>query len=112
MKKAFFTLFVILLSLLFTLSVYAHEDGKYDEPFDFGKTVLISAVIGLIIGFIAVSLMKVQLKSVRYAKNAANYIREGSFCLTESRDVFLYSTVARVPKPQSNEKKVIKTKAL
>ncbi len=105
MKKAVFTLFVLLLSLLFVLSVYAHEDVKYDESFDFGKTVLISAVVGLIIGFIAVSLMKAQLKSVRSAKNAANYIRQGSFSLTESRDVFLYSTVTRVSKPQSNEKK-------
>lgn len=56
--------------------------------------------IGIVIAFIVVLIMKSQLKSVHFQSAAEDYVKSGSFHLTESRDIFLYSTITRTPKPQ------------
>lgn len=70
--------------------------------FPFFQNVIIALVVGFIIAFIATAVMKGQLKSVRAVYNAASYIKSGSFSITESRDLFLYSTIAKTPRQQSN----------
>ncbi len=79
--------------------LYTDRSEKYEFPL--GKYMLISIFAGLIIGLITVLVMRSQLKSVRFAKNAAGYIESGSFKLTESRDLFLYSTLSKTPRQQS-----------
>lgn len=59
-------------------------------------------VIGLIFGFLIVTGLKSQLKSVRSKAEANDYVRKGSFNLTTQRDVFLYSNVTSRPKPKDN----------
>ena len=71
------------------------------EPFDPGSSFLIAAVIGLIAALIVVSSMKAQLKSVRQ-QNAGSYLKDGSFQLTESREMFLYRNVHRTVKQESS----------
>ncbi|MBQ8208563.1 MAG: TPM domain-containing protein [Clostridia bacterium] len=66
------------------------------------KYVIIAFAVGFLIAFIATAVMKGQLKSVRPAYNAASYIKNGSFKVTESRDLFLYSTITKTPRPQNN----------
>lgn len=60
-----------------------------------------AVIIGIIIAFIVVFIMKSQLKTVRFQPAASNYLKEGSLNITQSRDIFLYSTVTRTPKPKN-----------
>ncbi len=71
-------------------------------PFEVGKNLVISLVIGFIIAFIAVSVMKGQLKSVNFQKNASTYVKPGSMVVTTARDFFLYSHITRVAKPKDS----------
>ncbi len=67
--------------------------------------ILIAFVVGVIIGLIGVFIMKSQLKSVRFQAAAHHYEKKDTFVLTEQRDVYLYSTVTKIPKPKNNSKK-------
>jgi len=51
---------------------------------------------------ISVFVMASQLKSVRPQTAARNYMKPNSLNLTVSRDLFLYRTVTRTPRPKSN----------
>ncbi len=79
-----------------------------DELASYGKFqfsilyLFVGAVIGVIIAFIVVLIMKGKLKSVRYQSAAQNYMRQGSLNITEKRDIFLYSTVSKRAKPKDN----------
>ncbi len=66
------------------------------------STLLVCLVIGFVVAFIVVSVMKGKLKSVHFQDNARAYVREGSFVLDHSRDLYLYSNVTRVAKPKNN----------
>ena len=68
----------------------------------YGKTIAISMGAGLMIGLIVVAIMAAKMKTVRAQREASDYVRPGSFQLTTSRDIFLYSHVHRTPKPKSN----------
>lgn len=52
-------------------------------------------ILGLGIALIVVFSMKSGMKSVRKKRGAANYVRDGSFRLHTSQDLFLYSTTTR-----------------
>ena len=67
--------------------------------FNVVMNLLVSIGIGLLVAFIATSTMKGKLNSVRMQKGAANYVKQGSLNITDSRDIFLYRTVT------SSEKK-------
>lgn len=71
-------------------------------PFDTGMNLVISIVVGFIIAFIAVSIMKGKLKSVAFQRDAATYVKQGSMDVTVARDFFLYSTITRTAKPKNN----------
>ncbi len=77
------------------------RDGKNYNPFPW-IIIPISLILGFVIAFVSVSSMKRKLNSVRLAGNAANYVRPGSLHLRDCRDLYLYSTVTRVPKPRDN----------
>lgn len=66
------------------------------EPYHFVRYLIIGLILGLIVAAIATGSMKSKLKSVRNQYAAANYVRENSMNLTDSRDVFLYASVNRV----------------
>lgn len=59
---------------------------------------LISIIIGVVIGFIVVSALRSQLKSVSQQSGAGSYQVEGSLRLTASTDVFLYQNTTRIPR--------------
>ena len=67
------------------------------------QLLLISIVIGVVIGLITVSVMKNQLRSVRRQSGAANYLKSDSLNLTLSRDQYLYENTTRTPKAKSNK---------
>ena len=68
----------------------------------YGKTIAISMGVGMLIGLVAVGIMVAMMKTVRPQNEALDYVCAGSFQLTASRDIFLYSNVHRTPKPKSN----------
>ena len=80
-----------------------YDNGNLPKgEFNFGTTLIVCLVIGLVVAFIATGVMRGQLKSVRQKTAAADYLLPGSLQVTEARDLFLYRSVSRQPKPQSN----------
>lgn len=77
------------------------REGKSYNPFPW-IIIPISLILGFVIALFSVSAMKRKLTSVRLAPGAASYVRRDSLALRDCRDLFLYSTVTRVPKPKSN----------
>lgn len=65
-----------------------------------GNIPLICIVVGVIGGFIAVSIMKGKLKSVRRRNEASDYVRNDSLNITNSSDIFLYTTVSKTARPK------------
>lgn len=71
---------------------YVEENGPNKEP---SYAIPIGIGCGLLIGLITVLVMKGSMKTTRAESMANNYVRQGSFKLTNSRDIFLYSQVTR-----------------
>ena len=55
----------------------------------------IFAIAGALVGVMTAFILKGQLKTVRRKMDAASYVKEGSFHLTRSQDIFLYTTTTR-----------------
>ena len=87
------------------ISEYKAEN--IDTGFDknvFVTGIIISLIVGLIAATIALLIMKSKMNNAKPQKNAGRYIRNGSFNLTTSRDMYLYSTVRKVARPQNNNR--------
>ena len=86
---------------------YLDEDANSYEGEDTFYPPLIYLPICLLIGFIialiAVAVMKHKLKSVRFQPAADSYVTPDSMQVTESSDLFLYSTVSQVARPKDND---------
>ncbi len=97
------------------------HDGKYAEAFEqFAELcdqfvsqpkeplsaiwIPIAIIAGFVLAGMVVSGMKGQLKTVRAQNEAANYVRDGSMNLTNSRDLYLYHTVTRARKADNNKR--------
>jgi uncharacterized protein len=78
------------------------EGNIYHGTFPWGQNIVIALIIGAVVGLIVVSSMQAQLKSVRPRREAHEYTRPGSMNVTRSRDLFLYRTVSRRPKPKDS----------
>jgi uncharacterized protein len=78
------------------------EGNIYRGTFPWGQNIVIALIIGAVVGLIVVSSMQAQLKSVRPRREAHEYTRPGSMNVTRSRDLFLYRTVSRRPKPKDS----------
>ncbi|MCR4616485.1 MAG: TPM domain-containing protein [Clostridiales bacterium] len=70
-------------------------------PFEFGKSILTSLVVGLLAALIVTGVMRSKLKSVRFQAAANNYVNPGSLNITRRQDMFLYSTVTRTAIPKN-----------
>ena len=107
MKKITFftyTTVVTVLATIFSLGISAYSDTYYESEasLSISSCILIAVVVGLIAAIITVLVLRSQLKSVKRAKSAFQYVNYGSFLLTEKRDIYLYSTVSKNPKPKNN----------
>lgn len=84
----------------------------YDEPVQrdlesfFSEPVnyILSLLGGGLFGLIPVSNMKRKLKTVRSQTAAGTYVKNGSFDLRTCEDVFLYSNVTRIARPQDTDR--------
>lgn len=71
------------------------------SSFDLGKNLVISIIVGVVAALITVLGMIAKLKTVGKKTNASDYVRQGSMVINERRDIFLYRTVRRIPKPKN-----------
>ena len=96
MKKIFALLLAILLPTVTALPACAQEQAQTATGDDTLVKIVVCILIGLAVGITATLLMKRGMSTVRKQKRADVYVKKDSFSLTESRDIFLYSTVTRV----------------
>ena len=85
------------------------DDGRYSDREAYAENkgfsvtgLLKTIVLALILAFIPVTIMKGNLKSVKFQEAAGVYIKPGSEKITLRRDQFLYHTINRVPRPKEN----------
>lgn len=83
--------------------------AKTDKPYDSGnlpKNPLSiwwmprSIAIGFVVAFLITAQMKKKLKTVSKKAQAKDYVKKDSLNVTNSNDIFLYSTLRRVPIPK------------
>ena len=96
MKKITVFLFALLSAALLAFPVSASEAEGGVSGEGIGVKILVSLLIGLAVALLIVFLMKRSMSTVRKQKNASEYVVKDSFRLTDSRDIYLYSTVTRV----------------
>lgn len=92
-----FTCFADLCDDYYTM---AEEGSPYDidslpRVADWRFIGTLSAIVGVISGFIGAGVMKAKMKTVGFKKSAADYVKKDSLKLNVSRDSFLYSSVSR-----------------
>ena len=80
----------------------SNADYDEDDNLSISSCLIIALVIGLVASGITVLVLRGQLKSVKSARCASNYVDSGSFALTESRDIYLYSTISKTARSQSS----------
>ncbi len=80
----------------------SEEHAEKDGSSNIVQSVIINLVIGFVIAFIVTSVMKSSLKSVRMQPMASGYMKNDSFNITRSNDLFLYRTVSRTPRANSS----------
>ena len=64
------------------------------------EVILICLAVGVAMAFLVTGIMKGQLKTVRPQNEAGSYVVEGSFRLTQSRDVYLFKNTVRRARPR------------
>ena len=83
-------------------SYYHYGDDDYDyygsgTYFSFnGGVFVVGLLISALIGWIAVSSMKKKMNTARKKREAGDYMRAGSFRLSQQQDNFLYSKTTKV----------------
>lgn len=78
-----------------------YAEGSYEEEeLTFIDCYITFGGVGFLVALIVVVVMLVQMRSVRSAGGAQDYICAGSIKLTSSRDIFLYAHTSRRPKPK------------
>lgn len=97
-----------------TGKIYGGDDFKPDiEISHDGKVIVtqgsrplshyvICVVIGLLLGLFSMFIMQRGMRTIKSRNLASDYIVHGSLSMRVSSDRFLYRTVTKTPKPQSN----------
>lgn len=80
--------------------------GQQDEvvyyPQEKEPSFLLSLLIGLAAGGIAIAVMRTMMNTKRAQRGASAYMKEGSWNLSMYRDIFLYSNVSKTRRQQSS----------
>ena len=95
--KKFFCLFGFLAALRFsTLPVYAAWSTTVGENLPVKPAYILAGMFtGAVAAVITVFVFKSRLKSVSFKSEANDYLINGSFNLTESKDIFIEKTVSK-----------------
>ena len=71
-------------------------------PFEFGKALLISLGVGILIALGITKGWKKQLKSVQKQSKANAYVKAGSMKITQSGDYFMYRNLTKTQRQKSS----------
>ena len=88
-----------------TEEIPAGEDESVLTTQDVLKKILFAFIAGLIIALIVCLVMKSRMKTARNKLTANDYIRKNSFNITRSRDIFIYSEIAKKKREKEENKK-------
>ena len=78
---------------------YSIREERYQsESIGIGNKIIVSLVIGAIVGFVSVGAMKSSMKTVRYNSAASNYVVRDSLNVRRANEFFLYRNVSRTPR--------------
>lgn len=91
-----------LLTILFAIGLAAVVFGL-SFLIEIFKNVFVIAGVAICGAFLTTGIMRSQLKSVRKKNAASDYVRDGSFNLTDKRDIYMYRKVDRRAKPKDND---------
>ena len=86
-----------------------NQEAKEKEPLDSTKRIFGSLGIGLIIGLIVSFIRLGKMNTKKAVKNANEYVKENSFKLTKSNDLYLYQTVTKKRRPIDEEQNISKS---
>lgn len=90
------------------LDIYfeAYQNGEpIDEErdlFDIVFDIVIALGIGVLAGFITITVMKSGMKTAKPQRGAQSYVRQNTYKLRRQRDMFLYSRTSRTRKQSSS----------
>ena len=88
-----------LITLLITAAaVFGIAAAVQKFNMNWGMWGVIAGVVGIIVAFIVVAIMRAGLKSVQHKDTAFDYERENSLHIVVRTDLYLYNTVDRTPK--------------
>jgi Ca2+/H+ antiporter len=93
MKKIFILCVLLLVGMMLAIPASASDGSSLADSVPF--RVAIAIILGILLALGVVFLMKRSMSTVRYQKRADGYVNDGSFSLTDARDIYLYSTVSR-----------------
>lgn len=82
----------------------SESDGSLTVQ-DVLKKVLYAFIAGLIIALIVCLIMKSSMRTANSKATANDYIRKNSFNITRSRDIFIYSEIAKKKRVKEENKK-------
>lgn len=89
--------FIVVFIFLMITPIYA-TSGTYTDGMYYVKCVGIGLFVGLIIAFIMAENQKKKMNTQREVEHAQNYVRNQSFVVHKSNDLYLYKNVSRVRK--------------
>ena len=81
---------------------HGQQDGVVYYPQEKEPSFLLSLLIGLAVGGIAIAVMRTMMNTKRAQRSASAYMKEGSWNLSMYRDIFLYSNVSKTRRQQSS----------
>ena len=97
MKKLVSLLLAAAMMFCMSATAFAAGSGGSDGGV---LPIVIGAAVGVVVAVIIMLCLKGQLKSVHMEHAARNYIKQGSFHLTTSREIYLYKKLDRTEKPK------------
>ena len=82
---------------------YYHGDQEeiyyYEEPFT--PSLIVALLVGIVAGAVTILVMRLSMRTGKPQRHATAYMKQNSYRLTGHRDLFLYSKVSKVRKPQN-----------
>ena len=81
---------------------HGQQDQVVYYPQEKEPSFLLSLLIGLAVGGIAIAVMRTMMNTKRAQRGASAYMKEGSWNLSMYRDIFLYSNVSKTRRQQSS----------
>lgn len=80
---------------------YGYDTTEKDALY-YGKTVLISLLIGALVAAIVLYFMRSAMNTAKPQRDAGSYVKSGSYRLNVQQDIFLYSRVTKTRRAENN----------